>query len=611
ADANITALLTALNATSGAFTDASYRVRTLRSVSEAVQHFTGATSERYVVSTQYGRVSGYAYDYDGDSKYDVWVWKGIPYAKPPVGSLRWKAPQDPDSWTGVREATTGCDVCIQQVYNQYWMSSNAFVGSEDCLYLDVYRPRTSDTNLPVFMWIHGGSNNFGSAKQYDGSALAKRGNIIVVVVQYRLNAMGFLTHPALRTTGTDEDKSGNYGTLDQIKALNWIKNNIANFGGDPNKVVVGGQSAGAHNTMNLIISPLAQGLFRGAVVMSAAMNIFTQAQADTMTDTTIKGLLIRKGLAANATEATSKLASMTNEEIATFLRSQPAELVVRCRRDGTGADGSGSMATHSAIKDGYVIKHGSWTEAIGAGTYNKVPVMIGSTEYEWKDFAPLYGTLVKSYSGGKVPSSQYSWFDLFKVIGVGGNLTLDQVLPTQRDKDIYTSVVTLRSRQWKYTGVDSIARAFKTNDAKNGVWAFLFKWAGGGDPARADFAFIFGAGHAMEIPFFFGNTKDAWDYSFTTTNKPGRDALQAAMMDYLISFVKTLNPNPTGSSLPTWNQWDNTAGANKFISFDANLTNYIIQSSTYEETLTALDTDIKAAKAAYPEATAVYVMFGM
>ncbi|HOJ51774.1 MAG TPA: carboxylesterase family protein [Syntrophales bacterium] len=555
---------------------------------------------------RFGRVSGYA-----DTDYDVWIWKGIPYAKAPVGSLRWKAPQDPDTWTGTREATDNCDVCIQQVYNQYWMSSNAFVGSEDCLYLDIYRPKTSDTNLPVFVWIHGGSNNFGSARQYNGSALARRGNMIVVIVQYRLNAMGFLTHPSLRQSGTDADKSGNYGTLDQIKALTWVKNNIASFGGDPNKVVVGGQSAGAHNTMNLIISPLAQGLFRGALVMSAAMNIYSQASADAMTDTTIKGLLIRTGRASNATEAAQVLAGMTNAEIEAFLRSQPAELVVRCRRDGMGADGTGSMTTHSAIKDGTVIKHSSWLEAIGAGEYNKVPVMIGSTEYEWKDFQGLYGALVKLYSGNKVPSSQYTWFDAYKVIGVGGNLALTDVLPTQRDQDIYTSVATLRSRLWKVTGVDQIARALKTNDASNGVWAYLFKWAGGGDPALANFKFLFGAAHAMEIPFFFGYPTDAWNYSFTSANKTGREALQLAMMDYLIAFVKNLNPNPTGSSLPTWSEWNNTAGANKYISFDADLTNYIIQSSVYEETLSAVQADVATAKALYPEAAYVYTMFGM
>ena len=533
---------------------------------------------------RFGRVSGYA-----DTDYDVWIWKGIPYAKAPVGSLRWKAPQDPDTWTGTREATDNCDVCIQQVYNQYWMSSNAFVGSEDCLYLDIYRPKTSDTNLPVFVWIHGGSNNFGSARQYNGSALARRGNMIVVIVQYRLNAMGFLTHPSLRQSGTDADKSGNYGTLDQIKALTWVKNNIASFGGDPNKVVVGGQSAGAHNTMNLIISPLAQGLFRGALVMSAAMPLNSINSADGRTVNTIKKLIINDGLATDDSSAATYLSNMTNVQIETYLRSKTASQILQARIAGDG----GSMGTHAAIRDGVVIPDLTWNSAISAGQYSKVPIILGSTQYEIKDFLPLYGYVMKA-QGVALPTSSYTWFDLYKVIGVGGSLSLDAVMPTALDKNIYCDIADILSRQWKLTGVDKLARNFKSNDSTNKIWAYRFDWKGGGDPALSDFALIFGAAHAMEIPFFFGYPTDAWNYSFTSANKTGREALQLAMMDYLIAFVKNLNPNPTGSSLPTWSEWDNAVGANKFISFDANLNNYVIQMLATEETVD----DLNARKAA-------------
>jgi para-nitrobenzyl esterase len=435
--------------------------------------------------------------------------------------------------------------------------------------------------------------------------------MIVVFVQYRLAALGFLTHPSLRTSGTDEDKSGDYGTLDHIKALTWVKNNIAAFGGDPTKVIVGGQSAGAHNTMNLIVSPKGAGLFRGAFVQSAAMDPYTVTAADAMTNTTIKGLLIRDGLATDAASATTYLNSMTNAQIESYLRAKTAEQIMKSRRDGTGAVGSGSMASHSAIRDGVVIRDNSWTGAIAAGTYNKVPVVIGSTQYEWKDFMFLYGVPVKAYSGNTVPSSSYTWADLFKVIGVGGTLTLNAVLPTQTDKDLYEAIGSLRSRQWKATGVDAVARALKTNDATNSVYAYFFKWKGGGDPARADFATLFGAAHAMDIPFFHGRTEDGWNYSFTAANKAGREALQGAMMDYLISFAKTLDPNPAGSTLLAWPQWSNTAGATKAITFDANLTNYLLTYDTTEETLVGLAPEIAAAKAAYPNAAYVFTIFGM
>jgi para-nitrobenzyl esterase len=548
------------------------------------------------------------------------VWKGIPYAKPPMGSLRWKAPVDPDPWTGVRDATTACSECIQQYYDPHWFPFNAFIGSEDCLYLDIYAPNTTDTNLPVYVYIHGGSNNFGSAKQYDGTALAKRGNIITVFIQYRLNAMGFLTHPALRTSGTDSDKSGNYGILDIQKALSWVQTNIAAFGGDPTKVVVGGQSAGAHDIMNLIVSPLPAN-FRGAFIQSVAgpglMDLITVASADAWTNTTIDGLLIRNGLAVDAASAATYRAFMTNADIETFLRAQTAELIVRCRRDGTGADGTGVMLMHSAIRDGVVVRDAAWTAAIAAGNYNKVPIVNGGARYEWKDFAPIFGTYVKAASAGgnTVPSSSYTWLHLWNIIGIpvdfSGIHTLDQILPLQRDKDIYATITDLKSRSWRLSGVDDIIRALKTNDPTNPVYSFQFKWAGGGDPALANFATIFGASHGMDVPFFHGRISDAWGYSFTTANKAGREALQGAMMDYLISFVKTLDPNPSGSSLLTWPQWDTISGGEKLITLDADLTNYVLAVDTNEILAADLNTEIAAAKVTYPETVGIFTLFGM
>ncbi len=548
------------------------------------------------VSTEFGDVRGATAE-------EAWVWKGIPYAKAPVGELRWKAPINPEAWTGVRDTTTACSECVQQVYTSTWFSSNAFIGSEDCLYLDIYAPRTWSRNLPVYFYIHGGSNNFGSAKQYNGAAMAKRGNMIVVYVQYRLNAMGFLTHPSLRQNGNALDDSGNYGVLDIQKALEWVQANIANFGGDPAKVVIGGQSAGAHNIMNLLTSPRAAN-FRGAFAQSVAgpdlMNLKTVAESDTWTNTTINGLLIRGGFAADAAAADALRATMSNAQIRTFLRGQPAELVARCRRDGTGADGSGQMGSHSAIRDGAVVRDAAWTDAIAAGNYHKVPVVNGGTRYEWRTFAPLYGVPVKTYTGGLVPSGANSWFNLWNVIGIlPPTMTADEVLPLQADKDLYATLTDLRSRKWRLNGVDNINRALKANDPANPVYGFVFKWAGGGDPARADFAAYFGAGHSMDIPFFQGQPADSWNYSFTAANQTGRVALQGAMMDYLISFVKTLNPNPAGSSLTIWPQWDPTAGGPKVMTFDATLTNSLLVVDTHEVVAADLNTEIAAAKVTY------------
>jgi len=595
ADATIVALLAALNLNNAAgFTSNETGGRVLRSAAEARAHMLATLSARKAVVTALGTVNGYTPD-----SY-TWVWKGIPYAKPPVGSLRWTAPSDPDSWTGVREATAGCSICTQGVRDKFWRQSGAFTGSENCLYLDVYRPKSDVTNLPVYVWMHGGSNNNGSAKDYDGRGLALRGNIVVVVIQYRLGALGWLTHPALREGRGALDASGNYGALDQIKALTWVKNNISAFGGDPAKVTVGGQSAGGHDTMNLVVSPYGQGLFSKAVVHGGALDrimpLYTRAQADAMTDATIDGLIIRDGLAADAASAAAYRSGLTYAQIEAYLRSKTAEQLLKSRRDGTGSVGSGSMAMHSAIRDGAVIRDATWHEAITAGNYNKIPILIGNNKNEWNDFMPLYGYAVKAYFG--LPSGTKSWADLYDVID--GTLALNDVLPTDRDKNFYTTVGSLVSRVWKYYAVDRIARELKTNDAGNVVYAYRFDWAGGGDAAIADYKFIFGAAHAMEVPLFYGNRTDLFGgYSLTTANRSGFESLQGAMMDYLISFIKTGNPNPTGSDLILWPQWDNATGGSKMMTFDAGLAMKALGVSIYEETAAGLTADIMSAAGIY------------
>jgi len=214
-----------------------------------------------VVQTLSGTVRGF------EEKANTWVWKAIPFAKPPVGPLRWKAPQDPDPWAETREESEYCSPCTQ-----YAFFYRNVIGSEDCLYLNVWRPQTAETNLPVYFWIHGGGNSAGSAwttsyfelaEDYSGANLASISNFVFVSANYRLGPLGWFTHPALRegVLGREKNDSGNYGTLDLIKALTWIQGNIEAFGGDPNKVMIAGQSAGGFNVQSLLASPLAQGLF--------------------------------------------------------------------------------------------------------------------------------------------------------------------------------------------------------------------------------------------------------------------------------------------------------------------------------------------------------------
>ncbi|MCX7982282.1 MAG: carboxylesterase family protein [Syntrophales bacterium] len=259
ADANITALLTALNATSGAFTDASYRTRTLRSVSQAVAHFQNATATGIVVTTKYGQLRGFEADAN------TWQWLGVPYAKPPVGGRRWKPPEELDPWSGIREATSWGDQAAQpSSYAAYGLGGV----SEDCLNLNITAPKGA-ANLPVMVWFHGGGFGILTANTpaYNNiTALTTKG-VVLVTVNHRLGAFGYLAHPEL-TAESGYKGSGNYGQMDLIKALQWIKNNISAFGGNPNNVTIFGQSGGGGKALFLMASPEAKGLFHKVICQS-------------------------------------------------------------------------------------------------------------------------------------------------------------------------------------------------------------------------------------------------------------------------------------------------------------------------------------------------------
>ena len=217
-----------------------------------------------VVSAPAGKASG-------EATGGVRVFKGIPYAQPPVGAMRWKAPLPAQKWKGTRDATQFGAACIQpkgrpdSIY--FWSLPKT---SEDCLFLNVWTPAQA-RNAPVFVWIHGGALSGGSGSEplYDGTKLAERG-IVVVTINYRLGPLGFLVHPAL-SAESRRNISGNYGLLDQIAALEWVKKNIGAFGGDVANVTIAGESAGALSVMYLMAAPSAHGLFHKAILQSSYM----------------------------------------------------------------------------------------------------------------------------------------------------------------------------------------------------------------------------------------------------------------------------------------------------------------------------------------------------
>jgi para-nitrobenzyl esterase len=540
-----------------------------------------------LVETKYGKLNGYV-------KGDAVVWKGVPYAKPPVDALRWKAAEDPEPWDGIRDATSAAKKCTQLLTTKEWIRTGVVDPNscEDCLYVDIYRPQ-HQRKVPVYVWIHGGSNNFGSARDYDGSVIAARSDVVVVVVQYRLGPIGWFYHPAIQSGGADAlSDSGNFGTTDHAQVLRWIRENIGAFGGDSRNVTITGESAGAHNVMNMVVSPLANGLFHRAMSQSGGMIPVTAAAARASANDFIEKLLMYKDNVVPPVSTDTRAlyaqtrAGMENDgTLESYLRATDAGTLFLALLK------YGSVPTFPAIEDGTVMPAGGWMATIKSGNHNKVPIILGSNEYESKSFMPLYAAYVKPLGA---PSGSYTWFNLINVLRGDLPLTLDDVLPTPRDKDFYELTGYYGSRNWKAKFVDTVAHELAK--VQDNVYAYLFKWGGIGS-GPSPFDFIYGAGHAAEIPFFFGDEQGLFGYPFVPENEAGRKDLQDAMMRYLARFARTGNPNDP-SSLPPWQRWSNVPGAPKSMVFDADDDQADVSMMSEELTLEGVTADFDAAMTA-------------
>lgn len=533
---------------------------------------------------------------------DVLVWHGLPYAQPPVGDLRWRAPQPVENWTGVRDAAERHAECVQAETTTQWQRTSNMVGSEDCLIVDVYRPNREDyqdEKLPVYVWIHGGSNNFGTAKQYDGRNLVENSDVVMVVLQYRLGPLGWFFHPDVQTGGADPiSDSGNFGTMDTVQALKWIQENIAEFGGDPDNVTITGESAGAHNVLNLMVSPQADnGLFHQAVSQSGAMTTRSTNSARTSANSHIEWLIRlqedRKTPNSPISPAQATQMRLDMEAagtLNTYLRAAEGRDLYQAVFNYS------QLGSYGAIEDGAVIPAGGWIPAFTSGNFNKVPVVLGANEYEQKSFMPLYGGALKaSQFGGNIPSAAgKTWLDLLDV-AFTGNQTLDEVLPTQKDKDTYEITGYHGGRAWRAKYVDELARLITKHQPK--TYAYDFRW--GTQSGPSPFNFIYGAGHAAEISFFHGAGEGLFNLPFTEQNAPGRMALQNAMMDYLADFARGGNPNGEFSKDElAWQPWSSTPGADKVIVFDATNTETDISMSNEGLTLEGVNTAWTAAMTA-------------
>ena len=479
------------------------------------------------VQTRFGVVQGLE---DAD---DTWVWKAIPFARAPTGELRWRAPQDPVPWEGVRRETSFNDGCTQ--FSEIF--SGLINGSEDCLYLNIWRPRDGETGLPVYVWVHGGGNSTGSSthiRTYYGNRIAARSRVVFVSVNYRLGPFGWFALPALREGASAEDASGNFGTLDIIQSLQWIRENIEAFGGDPQQVTITGESAGGFDVLSLLISPPARGLFQRAMSESGAALTRGMEEADAKAQDVLERLLLRDDKARSREGAAALAAGMSPEEIGSYLRSKSDRQILSLYR----VSGFGMIENPAILRDGAVISLQGY-DVLKTGEYaNKVPVILGSNADELTIFLRF---------GSHVP-----W-----------------------QSDLYRAASRYGSARWRVSGVDEVARRLVAHADQPSVYAYQFRW-GTRDPAGKSplpnmWGSELGAFHSLDIPFFLGNDTVMGVFQvllFTWQNEPGRKALSGAMMRYLARFARTGDPNMPGGDLPAWEPWSAAPRGPKYIVFD-------------------------------------------
>lgn len=521
-----------------------------------------------VRQTVAGKVEGV----DDSAKTGTWFWKGIPFAKPPVGALRWRAPAAPEPWSGIRQATKFGNACLQigRIFspganNTYDETIGTMLGkpsgSEDCLFVNIWRPASADKNLPVLLFIHGGSNISGYTADplYDGAALAKAANAVVITASYRLGILGFLNVPQLRPGGSEGDDSGNFALLDNMAALRFIRDNVANFGGDPGNVTLSGESAGATNLLSVMTSPMAKGLFHKAFEMSGGISLASNLPPGTLPSLSpasaslaqgasiLEKLLVADGTAADATAARNYIAGRTPAQIADYLRAQDGgKMLTTVVAAGLGAVGP--------IPDGTVLPTDP-IGAIAADQYAKVPMLSGNTRDEGKLFASLLGTIGFPKPGWIVTDAQrFSMMFNFDP-DAPSTLTVADIidpfyLPVDKAGTGYNAATALITKGLFEANRDNLLNTMKTRQSN--IWHYRLDWA----QEAAPWNDVYGAAHAFDLPFVFGNFGPSVLSNVIRgkANEKGRLALSNAVMASVGAFMRTGDPNTPelGAAWATW-----------------------------------------------------------
>ena len=489
--------------------------------------------------------SGVSVGYEDNS---VINWDDIPYAHAPVGDLRWKAPRIIDDFNNLNIIIPQEDnFCVQEPSGLGGSTGEDFFsGTEDCLYLDIKKPKiVTKELLPVMFWIHGGGNTSGLKDLYDFSPMIKKHNIIIVTINYRLGPFGWFTHPSIQSLQSGIDKTSNFGTLDIIAALEWVKLNISLFGGDPDNVTIFGESAGGHNVLSLLVANQAKGLFHKAISQSGYTTTYSKKDAykqqfDSSTSKHASWNIVNKIIKDKSLDL---IQEGNNIVIRKILKDLTAEELFKYYSNRPSYENLTILTA-----DGIVIPEIGLTKALSKPEYvYKVPTIAGSNRDEvklWLASAEYFVDLDYSLLG--------TIFGVPKVI--------------LNDKSAFNVFNSYRSKAWKIRGVDDPLRSLYISGNED-LYAYRYDWDDHRRFIIADFRELIGAAHATEIPLLTGNNKLVGDYGFLIyPTGPSKRFTSKNMMKFWASFAKKGKPGMSSNGI----EWK------KYNGKENSLSNYII-----------------------------------
>ncbi|WP_296821945.1 carboxylesterase family protein [uncultured Megasphaera sp.] len=503
--------------------------------------YTGKTLQ----NTRNGLVQGYVQD-------TALIWKGIPYGQ----AERWKAPTDAKAWNGVFDATKPGPVAIQGAIGKT-------KGSEDCLNLDIFRPNTKEKNLPVLFFIHGGNNQSGAADQANWQKFAEREHVVAISINHRLGALGFNPLPALKH-GTAEENSGNFAVLDFVRGLDWTKENIASFGGNPDNITIAGFSSGGRDVMALLISPIAKGKFQKAISFSGGMTTSDTAWAQQIFARHFAPLVVADGIKTNEADAAKWLLQDT-QEVRNYLQNLPADRVAAA----FGRAAIRMNAFPHLYNDGVVLEKNSFATK----NYNQVPLIMTTGTDEFSLYTRTDDYFVPSVKDGTIftDPEKHSEFAFAKKYG---------------------------SKLYELFNAEESAVTMFDHYGKAPI--YTLKIAYGNDPKLVGekMAFTSGSVHGIWIPFATGiPTATTAGYPAGSFDNPGALALTAQVQDYLGNFMRTGNPN--GKGLVRWEKWTSATEGPSQLYVNSDGTNVDVHQeygrTTYQSVLDEIvaDTSIK------------------